>query len=101
MFMLLLMTLNLLRSPYRGRILSEWRQSRNLVLLSGPVMMGSFLSFRYGLSLAPMSYAVPVRQVSLLIGVLIGILFLGETCGRIRFSATLLILAGVVLIRLG
>ena len=101
MFMLLLMTLNLLRSPYRGRLLNEWRQSRSLVLLSGPVMMGSFLTFRYGLSLAPMSYAVPVRQVSLLIGVLIGVLFLRETCGRIRFSATLLILAGVVLIRLG
>ncbi len=101
MFMLLLMTLNLLRPPYRGRVMKEWQQSRTLVLLSGPVMMGSFLSFRYGLKLAPMSYAVPVRQVSLLIGVLIGVLFLGETCGRIRFSAALLILAGVFLIRLG
>ena len=48
-----------------------------------------------------MSYAVPVRQVSLLIGVLIGVLFLGETCGRIRLIATLLVLAGAALIRLG
>jgi len=44
---------------------------------------------------------VPVRQVSLLIGVLIGTLFLGEECGWIRFTAALLILAGVALIRLG
>jgi drug/metabolite transporter (DMT)-like permease len=101
MFMLLFMTLNLLRSRYRGRILTEWRRSRHLVLLSGPIMMGSFLAFRYGLSLAPVSYAVPVRQVSLLIGVLIGTLFLGETCGRIRFTAALLILGGVLMIRLG
>jgi uncharacterized membrane protein len=51
--------------------------------------------------MAPMSYAVPVRQVSLLIGVLIGVLFLGEACGRIRLLATSLILAGVLLVRIG
>ena len=101
MFMFLFMSGNLLRPRYRGRVLAEWRQSRTLVLFSGPVMMASFLSFRYGLKLAPMSYAVPVRQVSLLIGVVIGVLFLGESCGRIRFTAAALILAGVCCIRLG
>lgn len=100
-FMLLYMTLNILRPRFRGRILAEFRASRHLVFLSGPIMMGSFFTFRYGLKLAPMSYAVPVRQVSLLIGVLIGVFFLGESCGRMRFSAALLILAGVALIRLG
>ena len=100
-FMVLFMTLNVMRPNYRGRIMAEFRNSRPLVLVSGPVLMASFLSFRYGLQLAPMSYAVPVRQVSLLIGVLIGVLFLGESCGRIRFFATLLILCGVALIRLG
>ena len=100
-FMLLFMTLNILRPRYRGRLMAEFRHSRLLVLLSGPIMMGSFFTFRYGLQMAPMSYAVPVRQVSLLIGVLIGVLFLGESCGRIRFTAALLILAGVALIRLG
>ena len=100
-FMLLFMTLNIMRSKYRGRVMAEFRNSRVLVLISGPIIMASFLSFRYGLQLAPMSYAVPVRQVSLLIGVLIGVLFLGEACGRIRFTAALLILAGAALIRLG
>jgi drug/metabolite transporter (DMT)-like permease len=95
------MTLNLMRPRYRSKIVTEWRQSRPLILASGPVVMASFLSFRYGLSLAPMSYAVPVRQVSVLIGVFIGVVFLGESCGRIRFLAALLILAGVFFIRLG
>ena len=99
-FMVLFMTLNVMRPNYRGRIMAEFRNSRPLVLVSGPVLMASFLSFRYGLQLAPMSYAVPVRQVSLLIGVLIGVLFLGETSGRIRFAAALLILCGATLIRL-
>lgn len=100
-FMLLFMTLNIMRTKYRGRVLAEFTNSRLLVILSGPIIMASFLTFRYGLKLAPMSYAVPVRQFSLLVGVLIGVLFLGEACGRIRFIATLLILCGVTLIRFG
>jgi len=97
-FMLSIMSLNLLRPGYRGRVLEEWRQSRKLVLWSGPVMLASFISFRFGLQLAPVSYAVPVRKVSLLIGVLIGLLFLGESCGRIRLTSAGLILAGVFLV---
>ena len=100
-FMLLFMTLNLLRPRYRGRILREWQYNPRLILIAGPVMMGSFLAFRYGLKLAPLSYAVPTRQVSILIGVLIGTLFLNEACGRIRLLAGCTILAGVVLIRFG
>jgi len=101
MFMMGMMTLNIIRPRYRGRVLAEWRRSRLLLILSGPIMMGSFLTFRFGLQLAPVSYAVPARQVSLLIGVLIGVFFLGESCGRIRFASTLFILAGVFLIRVG
>ncbi|WP_298267597.1 EamA family transporter [Geobacter sp.] len=101
LIMLGLMTLNLLRPCYRRHIAIELREHWRLILASGPVMMASFLTFRYGLNLSPMSYAVPVRQVSILVGVLIGILFLGEACGRIRLGAALVILAGALLIRLG
>ncbi len=100
-FMFLLMSANLLRPGQRRRIAGEWRQSLPLILLSGPIMMGSFISFRYALKLAPLSYAVPVRQVGLLFGVLFGVLFLSESCGRIRVLAALVILAGVFLVRLG
>lgn len=100
-FMFLIMSANLLRPGQRGRIAGEWQHSLPLILLSGPIMMGSFISFRYALTLAPLSYAVPVRQVGLLFGVLFGVLFLGESCGRIRVLAALVILAGVFLVRLG
>lgn len=99
--MLAIMSLNLLRPCYRTRIISEWRQNRRLILAGGPLMMGSFLSFRYGLALAPLSYVVPLRQVSVIIGVLFGVIFLGESFGRIRFAAALLIFSGICLIRLG
>ena len=99
--MLALMTVNILRSRHRSQIISEWRENRRLILTGGPLMMASFISFRYGLALSPMSYAVPVRQASIVAGVLIGVLILGESCGRIRFTASLLILAGICLIRFG
>lgn len=97
-FMLLFMSLNLLRPNYRGRVLSAWKTDAKLILVAGPVVFASFLSFRFGLQLAPVSYAVPVRQIGLLFGVLIGLIFLGESCGRIRLASVGLILAGVVLV---
>lgn len=99
--MLLLMTCNLARPKYRPLIGAELREHWGLILCSGPVMMASFLTFRYGLSMAPVSYAVPVRQVSIMVGVLIGIIFLGESFGRIRMVSAALILAGAIMIRFG
>ncbi len=101
LIMLGLMSVNMLRPKYRALAGEELRENWRLILWSGPVMMASFLTFRYGLNLSPVSYAVPVRQVSIVIGVLIGILFLRESFGRIRIVSALFILAGAVLIRLG
>ncbi|MBK5276144.1 MAG: EamA family transporter [Desulfuromonadales bacterium] len=101
LIMLLLMSFNVLRPKYRPLIGEELRENWRLILYSGPIMMASFLTFRYGLNMSQVSYAVPVRQVSIVIGVLIGILFLGESFGRIRIVSAMLIMAGVVLIRFG
>ncbi len=100
LIMLFLMSFNMLRPKYRALIPEELRTNWRLILWSGPVMMASFLTFRYGLNMSPVSYAVPVRQVSIVIGVVIGILFLRESFGRIRFVSALFILAGATLIRL-
>ncbi len=101
LIMLFLMSFNIFRPKYRTLIGAELREHWGLILCSGPIMMASFLTFRYGLNLSPVSYAVPVRQISIVIGVLIGILFLKESFGRIRFVSALFIMAGVVLIRYG
>lgn len=101
LMMLFLMSFNIFRRRYRSHIAAEFRENWPLILCSGPVMMASFLTFRYGLNMSHVSYAVPLRQFSIVIGVLIGIIFLHESCGRIRLAAATLILAGVALIRLG
>lgn len=99
--MLLLMTVNLSRSKYRLAIAEEWRENWRPILCSGPIVMASFLTFRYGLNLARVGYAVPVRQVSIMVGVLIGIFFLKESFGRVRLLSASLIVTGAVLIRFG
>ena len=99
--MLFLMTINLARPKYRKLIGEEWRENWRPILCSGPVAMASFLTFRYGLNLAPVGYAVPVRQVSIMIGVVIGIVFLNEGFGKMRIFSAFLIFAGAVLIRFG
>lgn len=101
LIMLFLMSFNIFRPKYRVMIGEELRENWLLILCSGPVMMASFLTFRYGLNLSPVSYAVPVRQVSIVIGVLIGILFLRESFGRIRLISALFIMAGAILMKLG
>jgi drug/metabolite transporter (DMT)-like permease len=101
LLMLFLMSFNIFRPKYRSLIGAELREHWGLILCSGPIMMASFLTFRYGLNLSQVSYAVPVRQVSIVIGVLIGIIFLKESFGKIRLVSALFIMSGVVLIRLG
>lgn len=99
LLMLFLMSFNIFRPKYRSLIGAELREHWGLILCSGPVMMASFLTFRYGLNLSRVSYAVPVRQVSIVVGVLIGIFFLKESFGGIRLVSALFIMAGVALIR--
>lgn len=99
--MLSLMTVNLCRPKYRSAVMTELQTNWRLILWSGPTVLASFLSFRYGLNMARVGYAVPVRQVSIMVGVLIGIFFLKESFGRMRLIAASLIVAGAVLIRFG
>jgi drug/metabolite transporter (DMT)-like permease len=99
--MFTLMSANLLRNRYRSKVTAEWRTNWKLILTSGPILMASFIAFRYGLKMAPVSYAVPVRQVSIMFGVLLGMIFLKESYGRIRLASAALILAGAFMIKFG
>lgn len=71
------------------------------------VLMGLMIYATYGLVLMSMayvndvSYVVAFRQVSLPIGVLLGLLILGEQGGWLRFSAVLLMTAGLIQIATG
>ncbi len=71
------------------------------------VLMGLMIYVTYGLVLmsmayvADVSYVVAFRQVSLPIGVLLGLLILHEPGGWLRFSAVVFMVAGLILIATG
>jgi drug/metabolite transporter (DMT)-like permease len=85
----------------RSDLLPELRDNWPKIALAGAILFGSFLSYRLGLRISRVSYAVSARQVSAVFGVLLGILLFRESFGRIRLTGALLISLGIVLIKFG
>ncbi len=92
---------NGLLTTARVRFLEEIRAHGPRAVLAGLVLFGSFIAYRIALVEAKVAYAVSVRQVSSVIGVLGGIVLFGERFGRVRLAGAALIAAGVALIKVG
>lgn len=71
-----------------------------LALLGGILVQGTYLIILAAMTIAPVSYIVPLREVSVLFGATLGVVLLGEGFGRGRLVAGGLITAGVMLIAL-
>ncbi len=85
----------------RKRPLYCFRRHAFPVLLAGTLLFFSNISYRYGLQATDVSYAAGVRQVATLFAVLMGVFLLKEPYGSLRFLASLLIVCGLVLIKIG
>lgn len=95
----------LLLTPYawlkRAQVRSEWQQHR---LEAGGVAIGGTLSYLLiliVLSFTPVSYVAPFREISILIGTLLGWRFLSESEARRRLPAALGMVVGVIALALG
>lgn len=99
-FMLLFLTLWVwFRFPPKV-ILAEIKHHPSQILFGGIMLAGSFLFFRYGIKICPISYAVAIRRVSILLSVWLGMIVFKEAHGFARMVASILIIAGLVLLRL-
>jgi len=67
-------------------------------LASGVVAVGSYGVFLWALSRGAMGTIAALRETSVLLATLIGVVFLGERVGFLRTVATMLIVFGIVLI---
>jgi drug/metabolite transporter (DMT)-like permease len=83
----------------------EWTQIRNTLVnqpvripLAGVLGVLAYLMAVYAYSMAPVSYAGAVREVSVVFGALAGWWFLKEGMGGIRVLGAFVIFAGIVLI---
>jgi drug/metabolite transporter (DMT)-like permease len=92
---------NALLTTSKVRFLEEVRAHWARALLAGAVLFASFITYRIGLQAAKVSYAVSVRQVSAVFGVMGGIFLFRERFGRSRVIGAALIVAGVACVRAG
>jgi drug/metabolite transporter (DMT)-like permease len=75
---------------------AEWEERRWSILLAGVLAPLAYVLVLAALTSSRVSYIAPAREVGIVVGALLGLLFLGEGYGRWRLSGSLLIVAGAL-----
>ncbi|MBT0963732.1 DMT family transporter [Denitromonas iodatirespirans] len=92
----LMLAPGVLRAPSALR--ACWRDSRRHVLVIGVCSPLAYLLVLQAMTMAPLSYVAPLREMSMLIGVVIGARVLREALTPTRLLGAVLMLAGVSLL---
>jgi len=74
----------------------EWRESRREVVTVGVLSPVAFTLVLFALRLAPLAYVAPLREVSMMVGVLYGVWLLHERVTAVRLAGVACMIAGVV-----
>jgi uncharacterized membrane protein len=82
------------RIGFRG-IVSEWKTSMINVSVSGFLMRAGYVLVLIAMSLTQVSYVLALRQLSVVLGALAGVLLLREGYGRVRVFSSIIIFIGV------
>ena len=88
----------ILHSRGWDNIRAEWRNGWTKISLAGALMRGGYLLVLVAMTLAPVGYLLAFRQVSVVIGALLGLALLGEGYGAPRILGSATIFAGVYII---
>lgn len=75
-----------------------WKKNRNYLLLGGVLGLAAYLLALFAYTIAPLSYSGAIREVSAVIGALLGWQFLNEKMGGIRVAGAAVVFAGVMVI---
>ena len=68
------------------------------VIFGGFLMRGGYLLVLLAMSIAPVSYILALRQVSVVFGAIMGVIFLKESYGRVRIIGSIIIFIGVFIL---
>jgi drug/metabolite transporter (DMT)-like permease len=71
------------------------------LLIGGAGSFGTYMIVLAATRLAPVSYVVPMRETSIVIGAILGTRLLGESLGWTRIGACVLVVMGVMAIGIG
>jgi drug/metabolite transporter (DMT)-like permease len=75
---------------------AEWRESRRQILVVGILSPVAFTLVLFAMRLAPLAYVAPLREVSMMVGVLYGAWLLHERVTALRLAGVACMIAGVV-----
>lgn len=93
-------------APYvllRRRVaaVAEWRAGRTAILAGGVLSLGTYLLVLAAFRTANVGYVVPLRETSIVFGIILSIFVLHEPVRRLRILAAVAIAGGAVAISLG
>lgn len=92
-----MMTITVLQRKGIKPILNEMKRPFR-TSFAGVLMRGGYMLVLYAMSIAPVSYILALRQVSVVIGALMGVVFLKESYGRVRVIGSVIIFLGVFIL---
>jgi drug/metabolite transporter (DMT)-like permease len=95
----------LLMVPYalkkRESVISQWQTNRLAILGVAILCPLSYILVLTVMVFTPVSYAAPAREISILIGAIMGARFLAEGDTKVRMAAAMVILAGLTCLAIG
>ena len=81
-----------------GALREEWRERRLAILAAGVLIPLSWILVLVALTTSEVSYTAPAREVGIVVGATLGVVFLGEGFGMSRVWASGLVVAGVLVL---
>ncbi|MCP3773213.1 DMT family transporter [Paenibacillus sp. MZ04-78.2] len=81
-----------------GRLKRAVRGRWKIVLLGSLLSPGSYLLFLLAMRHAQVSYIAPLREIGIVFGTLLGLIVLNERQGARRLAASVIVIAGIVMI---
>ena len=85
----------------RATALAEWRAGKTAILAGGVLSLGTYLLVLAAFRTANVGYVVPLRETSIVFGLILSIIALSEPVRRLRVLAALAIASGAVAISIG
>lgn len=91
-----ILTPQALRDPQGIR--SQWRVNRRYIVAVGTLSPFAYALVLFAMTMAPLSYVAPIRELSMLLGVLFGAKLLRESFVPSRVIGTACMVAGVIML---
>lgn len=88
----------ILKKKNLKKITNEWKQNKATIIISGILMILSYVLILMAMQIDKVSYIISLRQISIIFGVLLGIVVLKEKHGFARIISSSIMFIGFILI---